>query len=310
MARRLRFVPPEGALVEVTCRTVQSRFLLTPSAELNEIILGVLGRAQRLYPVEVCGYVFLSTHYHLLLVVEDAQQLADFVGYFNSNLAREVARRTGWTDKIWARRYQAIPVSEELNAQVARMAYILTHGAKEGLVESPAQWPGVHCVRPLLAGESAVEGLWFDRTREHCARMRGESFERRKFTQTEKVELSRLPCWKNLTSEAYREQIAGLVRVIEQQAREQREATGLVPLGVKAILAQKPFDRPKKPKKSPAPLFHAFTKATRKALWEAYGWFVAAFQEAAEKLRAGKRDARFPTGSFPPRLPFVTAAAG
>jgi hypothetical protein len=170
-------------------------------------------------------------------------------------------------------------------------------------VESPAQWPGVHCVRPLLAGDSAVEGLWFDRTREHCARLRGESFERRKFTQTEKVELSQLPCWKNLPPEAYRERIADLVQVIEQQARERREATGLAPLGVKAILTQKPFDRPKKPKKSPAPLFHAFTKATRKALWEAYGWFGAAFQEAAEKLRSGNRDARFPTGIFPPRLP-------
>jgi hypothetical protein len=208
---------------------VQSRFLLTPSAELNEIILGVLGRAQRLYPVGVCGYVFLSTHYHLLLVVEDAQQLADFVGYLNSNLAREVARRTGWTDKIWARRYQAIPVSEEINAQVSRLEYVLAHGTKEGLVESPAQWPGVHCVRPLLAGDSAVEGLWFDRTREHCARLRGESFERRKFTQTEKVELSHLPCWKNLPPEAYRERIADLVQVIEQQARERREATGLAP---------------------------------------------------------------------------------
>lgn len=47
--------------------------------------------------------------------------------------------------------------------------------------------------------------------------------------------------------------------------------------------------------------------AARKALWEAYGWFVAAFREAAEKLKVGDRDAAFPTRSFPPGLPFVTA---
>ena len=40
-------------------------------------------------------------------------------------------------------------------------------------------------------------------------------------------------------------------------------------------------------------------------LWEAYAWFVAAFREAAEKLRAGDRNAAFPIGSFPPGLPFV-----
>jgi hypothetical protein len=40
-------------------------------------------------------------------------------------------------------------------------------------------------------------------------------------------------------------------------------------------------------------------------LWEAYAFFVAAFREAAEKLRGGDRSAEFPPGSFPPRLPFV-----
>ena len=292
--------------MEITCRTVQARFLLTPSIALNEIILGVLGRAQRLYPVDICAYVFLSNHFHLLLKVHDAQQLANFMGYFNSNLAREVARHTGWTDKIWARRYQAIPISAEEGAQVARLMYVLAHGTKEGLVEKPEEWPGVHCVRPLLAGEPEVEGIWFDRTREYNARLRGETFERRKYTNVETVTLSPLPCWQHLTPEEYRARVANLVHVIEQQAREAREATGIRPLGVKAILTQKPQDRPARPKKSPAPLFHAFTKKTRKALWEAYGWFVAVFREAAEKLRSGDRTARFPIGSFPPHLPFVT----
>jgi hypothetical protein len=38
---------------------------------------------------------------------------------------------------------------------------------------------------------------------------------------------------------------------------------------------------------------------------EAYAWFVAAYREAAEKLRKGNLGARFPVGSFPPALPFV-----
>ena len=90
MARRLRFIPEGGALVEVTCRTIQGRFLLKPTAELKPLILGVLGRAQRLYPLEIHAFVFLSNHYHLLLNVETALQLAQFMNYFNSNLAREV----------------------------------------------------------------------------------------------------------------------------------------------------------------------------------------------------------------------------
>ena len=62
---------------------------------------------------------------------------------------------------------------------------------------------------------------------------------------------------------------------------------------------------PERPKKSPAPLVHAATKAARLFFREAYALFVAAYREAAEKLRKGDRGARFPTGIFPPALPFV-----
>jgi len=62
MGRRVRFVP-EGSLLEVTCRTVQSRLLLRPSANLNRIVLGILGRAQRLYGLRIHACVFMSNHY-------------------------------------------------------------------------------------------------------------------------------------------------------------------------------------------------------------------------------------------------------
>ena len=87
-------------MVEITGRTLQGRFLFTPSTAFNDIALGVLGRAQRLHNVRLFGYVVMSNHVHILAWVDDAQQLASFAGYFASNLAREVARLTGWTDKI------------------------------------------------------------------------------------------------------------------------------------------------------------------------------------------------------------------
>jgi hypothetical protein len=100
MARKLRYVPEGGALVEVTCRTLQGRLLLRPSLELSVIIGGVLGRALSLYPVRLIVHAWASNHYHLLAWVEDARTLARFMGYLNSNLAREVSRLTGWSGKI------------------------------------------------------------------------------------------------------------------------------------------------------------------------------------------------------------------
>ena len=119
------------------------------------------------------------------------------------------------------------------------------------------------------------------------------------------LELDPLPCWEHLTPEQRRARVAALVEDIESEIAVRRKRTGAKPLGVAAVLAQHPFQRPKKTKKSPAPAFHAASKAMRRELRDAYALFVAAYRTAAEKLRAGIRDVVFPRGSFPPALPFV-----
>jgi REP element-mobilizing transposase RayT len=297
-------VPERGTLVEVTCRTVQGRFLLRPSPLLNEIIVGILARAQRMYPVGICAFSFVSTHYHLLLRVDDAQQLSKFMAYVNGNLAREAGKLHRWKDKFWARRYQGIVVSQEKAAQVERLKYVLAHGCKEGLVERLADWPGAHCVKPFVAG-TPVEGTWFSRTQEYAARRGGEDFHARQYATPESFVLEPLPCWSHLPEEKRRSLAAELVEQIESEAAVERERTGIPALGPAAILAQHPHDSPARPKKSPAPRIHAASRSARLEFYEAYGLFVAAFQDAAERLRAGDLGARFPPGSFPPALPFV-----
>jgi len=122
----------------------------------------------------------------------------------------------------------------------------------------------------------------------------------------ETVELSQLPCWRHLSQERYREMIAGLIQEIEADAAAERKRTGREPFGAAAILRQHPHTCPNKSKKSPAPRFHAATKAAR-TLRTAYGLFLAAFREGTERFKGGDRTARFPSGCFPPGLPFVRA---
>ncbi len=300
MSRKLRFVPEGGALVEVTCRTIHGRLLMLPSQQLDEIVVGILARAQSTFRV----HCFLGNHYHLLLDVDSAQQLAKFMGYVNSNLARELGRLADWRDKFWSRRYQAILVSAEESAQTERLKYVLSHGPKEGLVERPGEWPGLHVAKDLAEGRP-VQGYWFDRTQEYAARRRRVTFDRLHFATRETLILSPLPCWKGLSEAAWRHCAAAIVAEIEAEFAAQCARTGNQPLGVSAVLGQHPHDRPQRSKKSPAPFVHAASHEIRRELYEAYRWFVAAYRTAADTLRAGDRTASFPAGSFPPALPFV-----
>jgi len=307
MPRLLRYFQP-GSLVEVTTRTFQGRLLLRPGAALTEIIHGVLGRAQTLYGLPIHAIVVLSNHYHLLCSPADPQQLARFMCFFNSNLAREAGRLHAWREKFWSRRYQAIPVSAELAAQVARFRYLLSHGVKEGFVLTPGNWPGVHCVDALLEGKP-LRGLWFDRSAEYEARRRGREVSAHDFASEETVTLSPLPCWKHLPASAIRTRVADLLEDIERDAHRRRRATGRDPLGADFVQRQNPHQEPLRTKRAPAPLAHAATRKARRALINAYRIFVSAYRRAAECLRQGDLSAVFPDYSFPPPLPFARGPA-
>jgi REP element-mobilizing transposase RayT len=309
MSRRIRFHPPD-CLVEVTCRTVQGRFLLRPSAPVADLCRGVLARAVRLYPVRIHAFTFLANHYHLLLTAPSASRLAAFMNYLNSNIAREIGRAVGWREKFWGRRYQAILVSPEQEAQVERLRYLLSHGSKENLVRRPADWPGATAIRSLLTGDPVV-GSWVDRTASYLAHRQRRPFEPRNFVSVESFELAPLPCWNHLTREAHQARVAELVRGIEQETDRRIRETGREPLGRERLERQPPHQFPDRLKKTPAPLVHAASKPVRDAFRTAYRLFVHAFRKASEKLRSGRPLPSllelFPVGSFPPPGPFIAA---
>ncbi len=299
MARPLRFIPP-GCLVEVTTRTIQGRLLLKPSPELNDIILGVIGKAQDLYRMAVHGFAVASNHCHVLLSPTSAQQLARFMQYLNANMAKEAARLHDWPDRVWSRRYRAIVVVDEQAAH-ARMRYLLSHGTKEGLVAGAAAWPGANCIATLTRGER-LRGTWLDRSAEYVARASGKHVLPGQFAKTFDVRLTPLPCLRHLDSDQQQAHYRRVVHEIDVAAAAANKAKGRQPLGVARILAQDPHHRPASPDRSPAPLVHAHDKEKGHEFRVAYRAFVSDFRAGVARLFGQAKDiARlFPDWAFPP----------
>lgn len=291
----------------MTSRTIHGRLLMRPDHPTCDLIKGVLGRAQARYQMRIVAFVFLSNHFHLLLLPDSPQQMAAFMAYLASNLAREVGRIRQWKEKFWSRRYRAIPVSVEDAAQIARLRYLLAHGAKEGLVARAQDWPGPSSIPALLKG-SPIGGTWFDRSGEYRARRKGVACTSRDFASSETVILTPLPCWSAWPEDRRRETVAELLAAIEREAKILR--AGKPPIGRDAILRQHPNEPPVAGKRSRAPAFHVASQAALDLLRQAYRAFVSAFWRASERLRAGDRSAVFPEGSFPPALPYVPISTG
>ena len=305
MGREPRSIETLGRVVEITARTIHGRYLLRPSPAVNELVLGVMGRAQAKYDITLFAFVFLSNHVHLLALAESVRQMSLFTGYLLGNIAREVGVVHQWRQKVWARRYHHGPVDDAEAAQIKRFRYVLRNGCKEGLVASPLDWPGATSARVLYEGQHELTGRWFDRTAAYRAgRPRGD----REFSSVETVHLSPMPFLAGRSAADQRQFMIDAVRQVEEETAEQQRASGTPPMGARLVMSQRPHAAPKNFTPSPAPRFHTATRKAYLELLEARRTKVSAYRAAAEKLKRGERDVEFPPDCFPPGLPFVEPA--
>jgi hypothetical protein len=257
-----------------------------------------------MYGMRVHAFCIMSNHYHLLVTARDALQLARFMNFVQSNLAREAGRLARWKERFWSRRYQAILVSDEPAAQLSRLRYILAQGCKEGLVRRPELWRGAHCVRELIGGTTTLSGDWVDRTALY--RVSGRAGSPSKFTTTEVLVLSPLACFEGWSISEQRDWVRRCVDEIASRARVECAGSSRH-VGRRGRRGGGRHPRTPQPlRRSAAPWFHVSSAAAAFKLRVSYAVFVIAFRYAADKLRRGET-ASFPEGCFPPARPYVAA---
>ena len=307
MARDIRYLPRPHALVELTVRTIQRRYLLRPSTRLNQLVVGVIAHAQDETGMRLHALAVMSNHMHLLASPRDVEHMADFMCLVNANISKEIGKLHDWPGSMFERRYDSIPVADAPEDQIKRLRYILQQGTKENLVLAPSDWPGIHAVDALCEGKP-LEGVWIDRTEMYAARGSGNDVDEADFEQRVELKLDPLPCWQHLDVDSYRQRVAEIVRTIEGETIQRHKQQQTAPLGADWVRQRHPHERPQPGRRSPKPRFHAVAQKVRAELVAAFREFVAAYRLAAERLAVGDTAIAFPKNCFPPRLPFVKPA--
>jgi REP element-mobilizing transposase RayT len=284
MAYPVRHFDPQ-TIYFITSRTLQSRFLLAPSAKANELIGGILARAVRQCEVELFAYVFTSNHFHAMVRAPSAVAMSKFMQQLQSNIAIKVGRLVDWRGRFFARRYSAEPIVDE-EAQVERLIYIMSHGVKEGLVSEVKKWPGLSSVRALLDGGSSTMQKWRNWTRRWKMETE-ESTQVGRFaeecpSELETLKLTPLPAWRGLS------------------AQIDADAPNKNGMSAAQIVAQDPHHRPQQTKHSPRPKAHASTEPLWVAAVDRYRVILAAFRVASRQWLEGHFDALFPAHCFRP----------
>lgn len=98
-----------------------------------------------------------------------------------------------------------MPITEEPEAQIERLRYVLAQGLKEGSVAQALDWPGASSLPALLLnGSMHCDGIWYDRTTAYRTRRAGLDLRPDDWVQSETVVLTPLPALAHLSERTTR----------------------------------------------------------------------------------------------------------
>ena len=112
--------------------------------------------------------------------------------YLKSNLSRELSRVHEWQGPMWQSRYASEEILDEESLNEV-FKYITENSVKEGLVDHPRAWRGLHGFHQLV-DKVEQEGPWLDRTAMFKARRNAKTRDRvsaKDFTTSYKVTLEK-----------------------------------------------------------------------------------------------------------------------
>jgi len=143
---------PNKSVVLVSTRT-ETGLPFPPSYHINFLLWGILAKAQSLYSVKVCHFVFMSNHLHMMIVVDNPEDVCKFVGYIKAESAHAINRILGRRQRtIWSDGYDS-PVILTAEGAIQFIEYIYVNPTKDYLEESIKQYPGLSSWDMFITGE-------------------------------------------------------------------------------------------------------------------------------------------------------------
>lgn len=313
-----RLLLPKTA-VFITSR-IEEGLPLIPAAFMTVILEGLLARAQSLYPVILCGFKFMSNHLHMLLAVENPDDVVAFMSRIKTESAHAVNRLLGRRrHTVWQEGYDSPPILT-IEDTISKLVYLYTNAQTANLVATIDEYPNVNSWSMFTSGVLQKKCKWIQRPMI-------SKLEKTTLTVSEQKELARellakakkvhtltlrpdawLACFNVTAPEelaSYRKQVIDRVRDAERRLAEERAANDRAVMGRDKLLTQ-PIDVPYTPKKFGKRMWCICREKERRIRFILFvKQLLAEAREALKRWRMGDMTAKYPPGLFPPSMPKI-----
>ena len=239
----------------------------------------------------------MSNHHHTE-VTDPAQNLPDFAEWLHGNLGRALNSLRGHWEGFWCptRSYSAVllgvageiePVDYAEDA-LGRLVYIITNPARENLVKTYRDWPGVCSLHWRIGEEITVKRPDF------FFRANGPTLPEITFRFTKP------PGFEHLTDREFDQLLRHEVAEEEHALKRNRRSEGKRVLGRAQVLKQSPFASPRRPapRRQLNPKVASRCPKRRTKMLSAISSFTMEYRACVRELLDGNREAVFPFGTL------------
>jgi len=196
----------------------------------------------------------MTNHLHLILRVQDPEEVARFMDYIKTESAHAINRLLGRKKRtVWVDSYDALPILT-LEDVIEKIVYLYTNPAEAHLVEGIAEYPGVSSWEMYRSGKLTFDAPWIRRpsisalpknaqqssVQEHYAEgLLSQATTSHQFTLSPDSWMSLYGVDTQEERNAINERIVTLVAEREETLRQERHKEGRAVLGRARLIAAK-----------------------------------------------------------------------
>lgn len=315
MARIRKFHPPKSVIFITS--SLEQGLLMKANPLIKSILESCLAKAQNLYPVRICHYLFEENHLHMIVVVENPEDVSDFMERFKTESALALNRLIGRErGKVWCDGYDS-PVLLNPADVMKYITYLYCNPAKDGLTDSIEEYPNLNSWKAYRSGKYEINCLPIKRPDvPTLSSLRPSSREIDRYSE---ILLGRYPdrvkfviepdAWMEImrVPENKRERvnvkIQEMVLKRENKYRQEREISGSKVVGREKLIYSSinlKFSSRRNGKRT-------YCISTQKTLRVKVIQYIKVLIEKGKKVleewRQGNTSLRFPVGLCPPSMP-------
>jgi REP element-mobilizing transposase RayT len=301
--------------------TVEEDFLLCANPLIRLVLMKCFAQAQSLYPVRVCHFLIADTQVHMLLVVDDPQELPQFVKMVKAESAHVLNRLLGRRKRtIWCEGYDS-PTVLDPDKTVEEISYIYANPAQDGLEDSIERYPGWSSWSYFRRGRTEYKTYFIPRDAfrplpkrllmhedyEREARLAKKGKKKNSFVITPDAWMESFGITDKEEQKRWNQRIVERLREREQEVRKSRK---FPPIGAKR-LTERQIGHPYTPNRTGKRMYALSTdRELRKSYISRIKDLVRAGAQVYQRWLRGELNVPYPAGLFPPAMPRLVEPLG